>query len=276
MATTLESTETPIARLESMSTRSKARFAAFTLVVLLGLALAGLMLRAELVMAATGWTQDLGIHQLHDQLIFAFLWLALVVPLALLLYHPTDRVNTVLVPALFSVPVAVMAYLADSPIVMLGAIFGVVGLIALALHPAGRSVFTFDRVETLDRRLLGLYAVGAVAFVIYGVVELAKQFGTADDHTLFVHFGAMAIAATYVVVMGALAITRERDWEFAAWSAGLVAIVIGAASILFAVESSVGPVWGALAVLFGVGFIAAVEYVRRTDAATEPAESVSA
>jgi multisubunit Na+/H+ antiporter MnhB subunit len=96
---------------------------------------------------------------------------------------------------------------------------------------------------------------------------MALQFAVTGEHALFGHFGGMAIASVYVVLMGAFAIVRRRDWRFAAYSAGLVAVVTGAGSILFTVESSVGPLWGTLSVRFGVVFVAAVESVRRTEIA---------
>lgn len=250
--------------LESLSAAGKARFGAFTLVALGALVVAGAMMRGELAMVYTGWFQDFGVHQVHDQLLFTFLWIALVVPFALLLYHPTGRVNTVLAPVLFAAPWVVMAVVVDSPILMLGVIFGVLGVLALALHPAGRSVLAFDRIESVDRNLAGLFAVGAVPLAAYGGIELYKQFTITDDHALFVHFGSMALAAFFVVVMGGLAVLRERDWRFAAWSAGLTAAVLGVVSVAYpAIESSLGLVGGGLLVLWAVAFVAAVEYVRR-------------
>jgi hypothetical protein len=146
---------------------AKVRFAAFTLVVLGILALAGLMMPNELAMAYTSWFEDFGVHQVHDQMIFAFLWIALIIPAALLLYHPTGRVNAVLAPLVFAAPWTVLAVLADSPVLALGAIFGALGLVALALHPAGRSLLRFDRVASVDRRLAGLLAVGSLPLVGY-------------------------------------------------------------------------------------------------------------
>lgn len=263
MPTSLDTSGTTASRLGSLSTAGKARFGAFTLVVLGALVVAGAMMRSELAMVYTGWFQDFGVHQVHDQLLFTFLWIALVVPFALLLYHPTDRVNTVLAPVLFAVPWVVMAVVVDSPILMLGVIFAVFGLLALALHPAGRSVLAFDRVESVDRALAGLFAVAAVPLAVYGGLELFKQFTATDDHALFVHFGSMALAAFFVVVMGGLAVLRDRDWRFAAWSAGLTAAFLGVISVAYpTIESSLGLVVGGLLVLWAVAFVAAVEYVR--------------
>lgn len=266
MATSLDTSgATSGSGLESLSTAGKARFAAFTLVALGALVVAAAMMRGELALAYTGWFQDFGVHQVHDQLLFTFLWIALVIPFALLCYHPTGRVNTVLAPVLFAVPWIVMAVVVDSPILMLGVIFGVLGVLALALHPAGRSVLLFDRVESVDPYLAGLFAIGAAPLAVYGGLELYEQFTVTDDHALFVHFGSMALAAFFVVVMGALAVLRERDWRFAAWSAGLTAALLGVVSVAYpAVESSLG-LGGGLLVLWAIAFVVAVEYVRRRE-----------
>jgi hypothetical protein len=227
------------------------------------------MLNAELMLGITGWVADLGIHQVHDMTIFGLLWFALVIPLALLLYRPARRVNTVLAPILFLVPVAILAALADSPILMLPLIFGTLGLVALVLHPARRGLFRFDRVEDPSRLLGALLVVAAVPLLVYAGDQLVRQLTLADEHVLFVHYGGMAVASMFVVVMGALAILRERDWRFAAWSAGLVALVLGATSILFTVESSAGLLWGALAVVWAVAFVGAAEYIRRSSTERE-------
>lgn len=251
---------------ETPSTMQRARQVGFALVAVATLGLAAVMMRAELLMAFTGWTEDLGIHQIHDLTIFSLLWIGVLAPMALALYRPKARVNTVLAPLVVLVPIAAFAFLADSPILMLPLIFGTLSLVALALHPAGRDLFRFDRVEHVDRALAGLLAVAAIPLLVYAGDQLVAQLTVADDHSLFAHYAAMAIASVYVVLMGSMAVFRERDWEFAAWSAGLVAVVVGLASVLFTVESSLGVVGGTLLVLFGVVFVAAVEYVRRFDA----------
>lgn len=242
------------------------RLGAFYLTTAATLVLAVVMMGRELLLAFTGWFVDLGIHQVHDLTIFALLWIALLAPMALLLYRPRSRVNTVLAPLVFLLPFVGIAAQANSPILMLPVVFGTLSLVVFALHPAGRDLFRFDRVEHVDRALAGLLVVAAIPLLAYAGNQMALQFAVTDEHSLFGHFGGMAIASVYVVLMGALAIVRRRDWRFAAYSAGLVAVVVGAASILFAVESSVGPLWGTLSVLFGVVFVAAVEYVRRTEA----------
>jgi hypothetical protein len=250
----------------SLFTARRIRLGALYLATAATLVLAVLMMGRELSLAFTGWYVDLGIHQVHDLTLFAMLWIALLAPMALLLYRPRSRVNTVLAPLVFLLPFVAITAQVNSSILMLPVIFGALSLVVFALHPAGRDLFRFDRVERVNRALAGLLVVAAIPLLAYAGDQMALQFAVTDEHALFGHFGGMAIASVYVVLMGALAIVRRRDWRFAAYSAGLVAVVIGAASILFAVESSVGPLWGTLSVVFGVVFVAAVEYVRRTEA----------
>jgi membrane-bound metal-dependent hydrolase YbcI (DUF457 family) len=255
------------------STLARARRVAFPLVAVVTLVLAGVMLGGELLLAFTGWRTDMGIHQVHDMTIFPMLWLAVLVPVATLLYRPRERVTTVLAPLLFLAPVAAFALAVDSPIAMLPLVFGVLGLVLVALHPAGRSTFEFDRVARPSRLLAGLVVLASVPLVVYAADQVVRQVTLADDHVLFAHYGAMATASVYVLVMAALATVRERDWRFAAWSAGAVAVLLGVTSLAFTAESSAGPLWGGLAVSWGLVFVAVAEYERR-EAETEVAGAV--
>jgi hypothetical protein len=254
-------------RLGSLTTVGKVRFGLFTLAALLLLALNVLLVPSDsLTRVVLGFAQEFGVHQIHDMVGSAIVWLAFVAPLVLLLYHPRDRVNTVLVPIMVTGPVAVLGYLSDSPLVMAYAIVSVLALAVVGLHPAGRSLVEFDRVDTVDRRLAGLFAVGAVPLLIYAALEVSKQLGPVDEHGVFVHYGAMAIAAFLVVFMGAMAVFRQRDRRFATWFAGLMAAYIGLASVAYPTNpSSVGLVWGVLLFIWAVAFVAAAEYVRREE-----------
>jgi membrane-bound metal-dependent hydrolase YbcI (DUF457 family) len=284
MTATRDPSATSEARIGARSTVGRLRTAGFALAVLGLLALNLAMTPpAVLTAAATGWVQDLGSHQVHDMTVAAGLWIALVVPLVLLLYRPRERVNTVLAPLSIAVPTAVLAFLAGSFLFPGFAVASGLALAAVVLHPAGRSVVQFDRVASADRRAAALLTVAAVPLVAYAGLELARQLGPVDDHVLFVHYGAMANAALFVVLMGGLAVVRRRDWRFAAWSAGLIAAFLGLASVAYpASDSSLGTVGGALLALWAVAFVAAVEAARRTpaedpaaDEGTDPsAESV--
>lgn len=253
-------------RFRSLDAVEKIRFVAFSMAVLGLLALNLLMTPPAVLLAGvTGWYQDLGTHQVHDMAIAAGLWIAVILPLVLLLYRPTNRVNTILAPLTVAVPTAIMAFLAGSFLFPGFAIMSLLAVAAFLLHPAGRSAVRFDRVASVDRRVTGLLVVAAVPLLVYAGVELSKQLGPVNEHVVFVHYGGMANAALYVVLMGALAVFRQRDWRFATWSAGLIAAFVGLASIAYpASASSLGLVGGGLLVLWAVAFVAVIEYVRRT------------
>jgi uncharacterized protein YndB with AHSA1/START domain len=236
---------------------------AFYLAVVAALGFFGVMLRDMLPYAVTGWYTELGPHRLHDLNFFTLVWLGLL-GLAVQLYGPEDRVTAVVVPVLVMGPLAVIALTAGSPIAMLPVIFTVVGLVVAALHPDGRSLLSLDRVSPVDRGLVGLLVVAGGPLLAYAGTELVKQYTLADEHAALVHYGAMALLAVLVLLLGALATVRRRDWRFAAWGAGLLAVYLGASSFAFPqLPSSTGPFWGGLAVAWGLGFVGATEVTRR-------------
>ena len=87
---------------------------------------------------------------------------------------------------------------------------------------------------------------------------------------MFAHYGGMAIALVYIIVIRALSILREHDWRFAAWSDGLVAVLLGVVSSTFTAESSVvlsgyllhGISGAGLLLSWAIVFVARVEYER--------------
>lgn len=244
------------------NTPETARRVALSIVALAALALAGTTLRAELVLALTGWTTGVETDRVHELTVSGALWIVLLAPMALALYHPADRVNTVLAPILFIIPYAGFAAIVESPVLPGIAPLAGLGVLALLLHPGGRDVVRFDCVRRVPLALATLLAAAAVPLAVYAGFQVANQFTTPDEHTLLAHYGVMGVAVAYVLVMGLLAITRRRDWRFAAWSAGLVAAVVGVASVQFDAPSSLGPVWGGLLVLWAVAFVAGVELWR--------------
>lgn len=235
---------------------------AFYVAVVGALALFAVMLQDLLPLVVTAWYTDVGPHRLHDLNFLAMVWLGLI-GLAVQLPGPEERVTAAVVPVLVMGPLAAMALATGSPIAMLPVVFTVVGLVVAALHPAGRSLIRFDWVEAPDRRLLGLLAVAAFPLLAYAGDQLVKQFTVADEHAALVHYGAMALLAGLVLCLGLLGTVRRRDWRFAAWGAGALAVYLGASSIAFPTyASSVGPTWGGLAAAWGVTFAAAVEWRR--------------
>ncbi|WP_254273868.1 hypothetical protein [Haloarcula marina] len=267
MSSSVHTSEPRDERVGALGTAAKVRLAAFSIVAVAIIALNVVMTPRPVLLAFfLSWGGEFGIHQVHDMAISALLWAGLIVPLALVLYHPSERVNTVLAPVLAVSAVAVFAYLADSFLFTGFLTSAVLAVVALALHPAGRSLFRFDRVGRVDRRAAAVFAVGAVPLLAYAALEVSKQLTLADEHAALVHYGAMGITAFLVVLLGGLAVLRERDWRIAAWVSGLLAASLGVVSLVFpTIESSLGFLGGGLAVLWAVAVVASVEYGRRSD-----------
>lgn len=235
---------------------------AFYVAVIGSLGLFAVMLQDLLPLVIMAWYVDIGPHRFHDLNFLAMVWLGLL-GLLVQLFEPADRVNAAVVPVLVMGPLAIMALTTGSPIAMLPVVFTALGFVVLALHPAGRSVLQLEPVTPVDRGLLGLVALAAIPLTVYAVTEFSRQYAVADEHAAFVHYGAMALVSAMIVVFGLLATVRRRDWRFAAWAAGGLAVYLGASSFTFpSYASSAGPFWGGLAVAWGVGFVAAAEVTR--------------
>ena len=235
---------------------------AFYMAVIAALGMFAVLLRDLLPLVAVAWVQDVGPHRIHDLNFLALVWLG-IIGIGLQLYRPDRRVNAVILPVVVMGPLAAMAVVTNSPISMLPVLFTAFGLVVVALHPAGRSVVRFDPVDRVDRGLLGIVFVAGVPLVGYAATELSKQFTSGDEHVALVHYGSMALLAVLVVVLGILASTRQRDWRFPAWAAGILAVYLGTSSVAFPdYASSVGPIWGSLATVWGIGFVAATEVTR--------------
>jgi hypothetical protein len=262
------------------SLRRRVQYGALGIVAVVTVLMNTVMPPAELVvLPVTGWVESIGVHQVHDMVLFALLWTAVIAAMLLQLYRPARRVSTVLAPAFVAIPLALMAFPVDSEVLMPSVTTAVLGLLAIAVHPAGRDLLRFQRTDGVDRRLLGLFALGAVPLLGYGALELSKQLtiGPANEHTFLVHYGAMAVVSTYVAVFGALALFRDRDWRFPAWSVGVVAAYLGLSSVAYPdVASSLGQLAGALLFVWAVAFLGGVEFTRRgrtgpgTERADEP------
>lgn len=238
------------------------RRGAFYAAVLGALALYAAMVGEMLTFVFVGWFEEPGVHHFHELGLFGLIWLG-ILGLAVQLYRPDERVNAVLASVLVMVPLAVIAVSSNSPIAMMPILFGVVGLVVVVLHPAGRSLVGFTRDVRGNRALGGLLAVAALPLLAYAGDQLVSQYTVADDHATFVHYGGMAVVAGFILVMGLLAAVRSRDRRFAAWSAGVAAGYLGLAAVLYPGQpSSPGVLWGTLAIVWSGAFIVAFELTR--------------
>lgn len=212
-----------------------------------------------LTFVVRGWFVDPGIHHFHDLVMFGLIWIG-ILGIAAQLYRPDHRVNAVLASSLVMIPLAVIAIGTNSPIAMMPIVFGAVGLVIVGLHPAGWSILEFDRAVAGNRALGGLLVVAAIPLLIYAGDQLVTQFTVSDEHTALVHYGGIATTACFVLMMGVLTSIRKNDRRFAAWSAGLIAVYIGLASVVYPEQaSSVGSAWGFAAILWGLAFVTVTE-----------------
>lgn len=240
---------------------SRVRRVAFYGVIMVALALYAVMMSEFLVFPIIGWFEEAGIHHFHDLVLFGMIWLG-IIGIVVQLYNPSERVNAVLASVLVMLPIAVLALATGSPITMMPVIFGTLGLVILGLHPAGRGVLEVDITITEgDRWLAGLLFLATIPLGWFAIQELSLQFTAGDSHAELVHYGAMAVAAVFILGMGTLAIVRTRDRRFAAWAVGVLAAYLGLAASAFPeLTSSPGFVWGGLAIVWGIGFIAVFEW----------------
>ncbi|MFC6973857.1 hypothetical protein ACFQL1_02925 [Halomicroarcula sp. GCM10025709] len=89
MPSTVTTTDSGGSRVGSLSLAEKARLAAFSLVALAIIALNVALTPVEVLGALfLSWGGGFGIHQVHDMVISGLLWIAVLLPFALMLYHP--------------------------------------------------------------------------------------------------------------------------------------------------------------------------------------------
>lgn len=245
---------------EDDTTLASVRRAVFTIVVIGALGLYGVLMGEMLTFAFTGWFEEPGIHHLHELTMFGAFWLG-IAGLAVQVYRPADRVNAVLVSALILVPLAVMAVTSGSPIAMMPVVFGGVGVAAILLHPAGSELAGISLDVPGTRVLGGLVALATIPIGVFAAEQVITQYTATDAHADFVHYGGMAVATVLIPTLGLLAALRPRDRRFPAWGSGLLAAYIGVATVTYPAQpSNPGRLWGALAVVWGVAFIAAFEW----------------
>lgn len=234
----------------------------FYVAVLVTIGVAALIMGPFLPHIVTGWSGSFGSQSIYALVIVAGMWMSLL-GMAVQFYRPTERVNAILWMPVGLLPSAAIGLATGTEFALVTLILAAVSLVPLALHPAGRSVLRFDRVASPNRLLVGLYAVGAIFLVVYGGQELVKQFTLTGEDVLRGHYGDLAIAAFLVTLLGGLAVFRRRDWRFATWAAGFVALYLGVSSAVFPdASSSLGLVGGVLVAAWAIAFVAMAERVR--------------
>lgn len=264
---------------------------AFYAVVVLFIGLFGAMAAPVLTYLVTGWfpATDLGGHRIHELVIAATLF-GMLLGMVAQLRRPENAIGGIYQTVLIVLSVFVSGALGSyvRPEVL---IFLVWAAIAAALHPTGRDILRIRSTGRVNRILLGLVIVAAIPLLFFAANQVALQAGTADhggqahegdaheghdhegptddgtdheeihqEHIDEGHFASVAGLIFAIIALGVLASLSPPGWWLPAWTAGGMAVVFGLASALYPdVASSAGVLPGALAVGWGVVFVALAE-----------------
>jgi hypothetical protein len=140
------------------------------------------------------------------------------------------------------------------PLVLLVAVVPLV-----ALHPDRRRLLTPG--PAVSRALMVMAVVGAVPATAYAVDMLGRAQAAGPSCFLgqcvrgdrYAEAAALALA---VVLVALLASTRTPGWMLPAWTAGIAAVVLGAASLLWSGEvGALGGAWAVSTVAWGFAVI---------------------
>src|SRR5687768_10311108 len=147
-----------------------------------------------------------------------------------------------------------------APFVMVAtAIFGAVTLNAAIFHPSGRDMLRCVGAARMDRVILVLVALAAAPLLAYASTNIALQRTVINDHAAAGHYGFMAAFAINVIGVGLLASLRPDGWRLTVWVTGILPAVLGLASFVFPVDSSLSAMWSIAAIAWGVIYVAAAE-----------------
>jgi hypothetical protein len=201
------------------------------------------------------------VDRLVDPVVIAFL----VLPLLLVALHP-NRSNLLHPTTNLSKTLAALALVATIPLVVDAFVQVRIGLDASRVAP--------QILEGIDENLSD--------------DQFEKEFNAAarratdspEEAEQVVHYGHWSAMGAFNLIIVGLALVasfRPPGWRLPAWSAGLSALLFGAASIANPGDASaLNGYWSVLAIVWGIGFIVIAETTRRASAAapvTTPATS---
>ena len=99
----------------------------------------------------------------------------------------------------------------------------------------------------------------------------------AEEAAHYFHWSAMGAFDLIVAALAFLAALRPTGWRLAAWSAGLSAVLFGAASIANPGDASaINAYWSVFAIAWGIGFIVIAEITKRESAPSPVANPATA
>jgi hypothetical protein len=211
-------------------------------------------------------------HRIHD-LTYGFVFTTAVVGILAQLRRPSRNVAGMSMALIPWVGLLLAAVLSTDAGVIRSAerMLAAAGTVFVALlHPAGRAFFRSFSVSRVNRVMLALVIIAAVPLLVFASTNIGLQATVADEHAAMGHYGFMAAFGFTVVGVALLASLRPDGWRLTAWVAGLLPALLGLASLVYPVSSSLGLPWALAAMAWGVGFIAAAERTRDAKSPTLP------
>jgi hypothetical protein len=204
-------------------------------------------------------------HRIHD-LTYALLFTTAVVGILAQLRRPSKNVAGMLMALIPWVALLLAAVLSTSAGVVLSAerLLVAVGTVTVALlHPAERYFFRSFAVARINWVLLTLVGIAAVPLIAFAATNIDLQRTVSDEHAGMGHYGFMAAFSFTVIGVGLVASLRPDGWRLTAWVAGLLPALLGLASVLYPVTSSLSLPWPLAAIAWGAAFVAAAELTER-------------
>ncbi|MDX1688270.1 MAG: hypothetical protein R3248_09830 [Candidatus Promineifilaceae bacterium] len=205
-----------------------------------------------------GWfaADFLGAHQLHDTVGPLLLWAA-ILGVVVQAIRPEQQIGAMQQTVVIATLLLVLALLTGffvPPMVLF-----LLPLPMAALHPARGQLL---RMRGVNPWLLGLLLLAAVPLLDFAMAHIGLQqlALTGDTHAEKGHWLLLAAYALGILGVGLLPAFRPRGWRIPAWSTGVLAGFFGLASIILPPQAShVGPVWGTLAITWGIVYVALAE-----------------
>lgn len=246
------------------SIRNTIRLGVFSLALVLAGVMTVLFLPELLATLVTGWTSEgaaeLGVHRLHVMGIAAVA-ATFLIGLFAQAYRPRNRV-AVMWGAFATIAIATAGtvyYGVGRPEEVIP--FLVITGLALVAHPAGRGLFT--RAESVSLPMLGLLAVAAIPILAFVATQMSLTTNPLDAHAVDGHYVMMIALVMAPLAYGLVAALGLVGWRLAAWIAALPIAYYGMLSMAFTTQAgSSGIMWGALAILWAIAFVAVAEYTR--------------
>ena len=205
---------------------------------------------------------------LVDRLIDLFVVLFIIIPPVLVLLHPNRA--ALLRPSLnVSKVLLALALVAAVPLAVNSFVQIRIGLNAAQVAPE-----IDEQLEDLDDDISDEEFERELNEAARRVTDSPEE---AEEAVHSGHWSAMGAFNLIVMGLALVAALRPPGWRLPAWSAGLSAVLFGAASIANPGDASaLNGYWSVLAIVWGIGFVLIAEAMRRESAPTTIAKPATA